>query len=104
MQRDGLPHSKQGVFTAHRSWSGAMTKYVGTAKASRARRLPGQSSTDKRVALAMFALTGAHPEAAEPSAGTTVLEAAPEPQCAEVQFTFAVDGTPLGEAAGDTHE
>lgn len=71
-----------------------MTKYVGVAKASRSRRLPGSQAADKRIALAMHALTGVHPEQEEVTEGTA-LHAEPEASRSQVHFTFAVDGAPL---------
>ena len=71
-----------------------MTKFVGVAKGSRARRLPEHSSASKRVALAMHALSGEHPELEPVSAGTAV--EAPEPECSQAHVTFAVDATPFG--------
>ena len=71
-----------------------MTKFVGVAKGSRARRLPEHSSASKRVALAMYALTGEHPELEQPTAGTAV--EAPVPECTQAHVTFAVDATPFG--------
>ena len=72
----------------------AMTKFVGVAKGSRARRLPEHSSANKRVALAMFALTGEHPEPEDLTAAAAV-EAA-EPECTHAHVTFALDATPFG--------
>ena len=71
-----------------------MTKFVGVAKGSRARRLPEHSSASKRVALAMFALTGEHLELEQLTAGTAV--EAPEPECTQAHVTFAIDATPFG--------
>ena len=70
-----------------------MTKFVGVAKGSRARRLPEHSTASKRVALAMYALTGEHPELEPVSAGTLV--EAPEPECTQAHVTFAVDASPF---------
>jgi cyclophilin family peptidyl-prolyl cis-trans isomerase len=72
-----------------------MTKFVGVAKASRARRAPGGTAADKRVALAMYALTGEHPEQQEEVTAGTSLDVAPDPTGTHVHFTFAVDGAPL---------
>jgi cyclophilin family peptidyl-prolyl cis-trans isomerase len=71
-----------------------MTKFVGVAKGSRARRLPEHSSASKRVALAMHALTGEHPELAPATDGAAV--EAPEPECTQAHVTFALDATPFG--------
>jgi cyclophilin family peptidyl-prolyl cis-trans isomerase len=88
-----------GACTAYQEPAAAkMTKYVGTAKASRARRLPGSTAVDKRVALAMFALTGEHPEAHEELTAGASVDVVPQPAVAtQLQFTFAADGAPLGE-------
>lgn len=71
-----------------------MTKFVGVAKGSRARRLPEHSSSNKQVALAMYALTGEHPEREELTAGAALEAAVPE--CTQAHVTFAVDASPFG--------
>jgi cyclophilin family peptidyl-prolyl cis-trans isomerase len=72
-----------------------MTKFVGVAKASRARRAPGGTAADKRVALAMYALTGEHPEQQEEVTAGTSLDVVADAAGTQVHFTFSVDGAPL---------
>ena len=71
-----------------------MTKFVGVAKGSRRNIGGGNQSEKKRVALAMFALTGEHPELEQLTAGTAV--EAPVPECTQAHVTFAVDTTLFG--------
>jgi cyclophilin family peptidyl-prolyl cis-trans isomerase len=74
-----------------------MTKFVGVARASRAKRVPGSTAADKRIALAMYTLTGEHPEQEELTAGTSLDAAAAPAGPQQVHFTFALDGAPFGE-------
>ncbi len=72
-----------------------MTKFVGVAKGSRHSR-PQSTGADRRVALAMFQLTGEHPSALEEVTEGTAL-AVPEASRTQVHFIFAADGAPFGE-------
>jgi cyclophilin family peptidyl-prolyl cis-trans isomerase len=73
-----------------------MTRFVGVAKGSRHKK-PASTGGDRRTALAMFAVTGAHPELQE-EATVGVGATAPIAPSArtQVRLVFSADGAVLG--------
>lgn len=69
-----------------------MTKFVGVAKGSRHSR-PASMGADRRVALAMFQLTGETPAEEADALPAAVDEAART----QAHFQFAADGVPFGQ-------
>jgi len=72
-----------------------MTRFVGVAKGSR-RTKPANTGGDRRTALAMFQVTGEHPELLEEATVGTAAPAAAPAVRTEVHLVFAAEGHVLG--------
>ena len=72
-----------------------MTRFVGVAKGSRHKK-PASTGGDRRTALAMFQVTGEHPELLEEATvGAAVAQVAPAART-QVRLVFSADGAVLG--------